>query len=137
MEPLTALGLAGNIVQFVDFACKLFEGARTIYKSASSSSDEYAVLHVIATDLSRLSGEIMVSPEHPEGLRCLAAEAESISQELLGALQKLKLQGQKTKWKSFIIALKEAWNRDKVNEIAGRLSALQSQLNMHIQLMVR
>ena len=137
MEPLSALGLASNLVQLVDFTCKLFGGAVAIYKSSSGSGKENAVLHVIAADLSNLAINIADSPQHSYELRRLTAEGRGISQELLQALQKLRLQGQKSKWKSFIVALKEAWNHDKVNEIANRLSILQSQLNLHIQVIIR
>ncbi|KUJ15133.1 uncharacterized protein LY89DRAFT_685948 [Mollisia scopiformis] len=137
MDPLTALGLAGNIVQFIDFAWKLFEGTKAIYKSASGSSHDNAVLQSIANDLRHLSNGIIISNQHSEELRRLATESKRISLELLDALEKLKLQGRNTKWKSFVLALREAWSRGKINEMSDRLSALQSQMNLHIQIMVR
>jgi len=38
MEPLTAVGLAGNIVQFVDFALKVASGARDLYLSKTKQT---------------------------------------------------------------------------------------------------
>jgi hypothetical protein len=40
-DPFTAIGLAGNIAQFIDFSCKLFSAARKINNSTSGlQSDE-------------------------------------------------------------------------------------------------
>jgi hypothetical protein len=137
LDPLTALGLAGNVIQFVDFACKLFKGTRSIYKSSSGVGKENDVLETIAADLSRLVSGIVICPEHSVELRSLASQAKCISTELLNALENVRVHGQKTKWKCFVAALKEAWNSSRLDEMSGRLFALQSQINMHIQVMIR
>jgi hypothetical protein len=36
MDPITALGLAANVLQFIDFATKLFAVSREIYRSGES-----------------------------------------------------------------------------------------------------
>ena len=43
-EPLTAVDLASNLVQFVGFACKSLGGAVAIYKSSFGASKENAIL---------------------------------------------------------------------------------------------
>jgi hypothetical protein len=40
MDPLSALGLAGSVVQFVNFGCKLVPQTRTIYFASSSVGEE-------------------------------------------------------------------------------------------------
>jgi hypothetical protein len=137
LDPLTALGLAGNVFQFVDFACKLFQGTRSIYKSASGVGKENDVLETITADLSRLVNNIVISSEHSEELRSLTAQAKCICTELLEALEGVRVHGQKTKWKCFVAALKEAWSSSRLDEISGRLFALRSQINMRMQVMMR
>lgn len=39
MDPLSALSLAGNIVQFIEFVCKLVSNTREIYRSSSTTKD--------------------------------------------------------------------------------------------------
>jgi hypothetical protein len=39
MDPLTALGLAANIIQFVDFAAKLISAGSHIHKTGTSQSE--------------------------------------------------------------------------------------------------
>jgi hypothetical protein len=40
MNPLTAAGLAGNIIQFVDFASKVISGSRALYISTTGWKQE-------------------------------------------------------------------------------------------------
>jgi hypothetical protein len=51
LDPLTALSLAGNIVQFVDFSTKLLAKGHELYKSADGTSVGYSELEAIAKDL--------------------------------------------------------------------------------------
>lgn len=136
-DPLTSLGLASRLIQFVDFSCKLFQGTRSIYKSATGSSEENSSLHFIVADVQRLSQGIEASESHPEDLRRLAIEIKRLSEELLGALEELRLKEKKTKWKSFQLAMREVWNKQKLTGMSDRLSRLQAQLNAHIQLQLR
>jgi len=58
MDPLTALGLASNIVQFVDFASKLISQSHEIYRSADGALEDNVVLEYVAKNLSRLGDEL-------------------------------------------------------------------------------
>lgn len=124
LDPLTSLCLASSLAQFVDFSCKLFQGTKSIYKSAIGSSEENACLHLIAADVRRLSSDIEVLESHPEALRVLAIETKRVSDELLGVLEDLRIKEKKTKWRSFLLAVKEIWNKEKIAEISERLSKL-------------
>jgi len=137
MDPLTSIGLASSLVQFVDFSCKLFQGTKSIYKSATGLSEENACLHLIVADVRRLINGIEPSENHPEDLRPLATEIKRLSEELLGALEALRIKEKKTKWKSFLLAMKEVWNKEKIAGMSERLSRLQVQLNTHIQIQIR
>ena len=53
MEPLTALGLAANIFQFIDFASKLFSLGQDIYRAGESRRN--IGLRLILKDLRGLS----------------------------------------------------------------------------------
>jgi len=55
MDPFSAIGLAGNIVQFVDFGCKLFSQTREIYSSATGASRQIDDADTIARVLHDLS----------------------------------------------------------------------------------
>lgn len=51
MDPLTALGLASNIVQFVDFASKLISQSHEIYQSADGALEDNVALEHVAKNL--------------------------------------------------------------------------------------
>lgn len=49
LDPFTALSLAGNIVQFVDFSSKLVNEASEIYRSGSTKANDE--LETVTNDL--------------------------------------------------------------------------------------
>ncbi|KAF2464920.1 uncharacterized protein BDR25DRAFT_241210, partial [Lindgomyces ingoldianus] len=132
MDAFTAIGLAGNIVQFVDFSWKLIAGCRVIYKSSEGASDETLTLGSIANDVVRLSNAIGVS-SYDDQLEPMAKECTAIAKELSDALNKLTAKSQRTMWISFSIALKEVWRKGKIEGICNRLGKVQAQLAVHIQ----
>lgn len=138
MASLEALGLASNIVQFIDFTSKLVMNARTLYKSAHQTSTGGLVLQNIADDLTRLSNSVTVSnrPEE-EGLKQLAQSAKEFANDLLSLLDDMKIKGRKTKWKSFIVAIKEVRNQEAVTSITSSITRLQTQMTLHIQFQIR
>ena len=132
MEAIAAVGLASNIVSFVDFTCKLIAGAKTIYHSTSGLSEDNAVLDVIVTDLRRMSADLIKSPSqtsrNSSGLAALAAECEEIGKELSDALRDLKVKSRNRKWGSFQAALKEVWKDNRIAKLQKRLDALRTQV---------
>lgn len=137
MEPISALGLASNVVQFVEFGISLFISAQKIYQSASALGEDSRVLYCITADLQRFSDEIIISKDANKDLQALAEECKCICGELLQQLKKLSVQGTKTKWRSFKAALREAWSRDKVEKMFKRLGEIRDQLNIHVQHLIR
>ncbi|KAF2121014.1 hypothetical protein BDV96DRAFT_566116 [Lophiotrema nucula] len=133
VEPFTALGAAGNIIQFVDFSCKLIRNACSIAKSATGASEATVQLTGIAKDVERLSGAIHDSEPYPEHLKHLAAQCKSIAGELLEALARLRREGSHSTWKSFRVALKEIWKQKEIDHFVQRLTMLQNQLVLNMQ----
>jgi len=137
IDPLSALGVASNIIQFIDFAVKLLTGTERIYKSACGSSENTRVLHAITEDLRQLGNTIKVSEGGDPKLEQLAGECTTACHELLQVLQTLRLQGKRTHWKSFKVAMKEAWNRGRVETMYKRLAEIRAQLNTHVQHLIK
>jgi hypothetical protein len=59
------------------------------------------------------------------------------SADLLGALAKLKVQGNKTKWKTMRKAIRSVWSKEKVHDLEHRLSSFRDELNLHITVKIR
>lgn len=133
MEALAALGVASNIVSFVDFSWKLVAGAHQIYKSASETSNDSYSLETLATSIIRLDDGMAVVNTVPENLRKLSNECRAVAKDLLVAIEKLRIKGKCKRWESFVAALKEVWSQRRINGIVGRLQRLQSQLLVQMQ----
>jgi hypothetical protein len=137
VDPFTALGLAGNIVQFVDFLCKLLSESRSLYESSTGASDDNIVLEKIANDLSLLTSELTTSsspavlPASSELLET-ATLCKQVAAELSQALDELKVKGPHKKWKSFVQALRSVMKKEQIQALARRLDTVQRQLNTRL-----
>lgn len=55
MEPLSAIALAGNVLQFIEFTSKLLSTSAEVYKSTTGTSNSNPTLEGICKQLSDLS----------------------------------------------------------------------------------
>ncbi len=58
MDPLSALGIAASVVQFVQFAMAIFNGSRKIHASASGAPEDSESLENIHETLSAFSSSL-------------------------------------------------------------------------------
>ena len=136
LESIAALNFATNIVQFIDIGMRLFSKSRKLYKSYDGVLSECAGLETIATSIEQLSEHLTASPppEHQlslanNGLILLAQSCNTAAEELLSALEKLKLQGSnRRKWHSFRVVLTAVWKAEAIDDMAQRLEILSKQL---------
>ena len=136
LESIAALNFAGNIVQFIDTGVRLFSQSRKLYKSSNGVLLESAELEIIATSIKKLSESLTAGLplEHQlslenNGLISLARSCDTIAEELLSALEKLKIRGsERRKWQSFRVALSAVWKSEDIEDMAKRLELLSKQL---------
>lgn len=69
LDPFTALGLAGNLVQFVDFLYKLLSESKSLYASSIGASAENIILETVAKDLNLLTDKLGIPPSDGSVLR--------------------------------------------------------------------
>lgn len=144
LDPFSAIGLASNIVQFVDFSCKLLSESKEIYKSVAGSSagnlelkEVYGNLHDISTKLAASTSPLLALRKRPskevEALRKLASSCKDVADELLSIIQELKTDtGNHGKWQSFRQALLDGWNKQKVDALQKRLNGFNRQLTLQL-----
>lgn len=117
MDPFTALGLAANICQFVDYGYKLASGAFELYNSMDGTLSANKILEIIAKDLANLCTELEQASldsykgstsESEAALLPLARACKDMGQELLSVLDDLKLKGRHKK-------LESAWVTSEVD----------------------
>jgi hypothetical protein len=56
-----------------------------------------------------------------------------VADEILNALEKLKVHGRKSRWMSLKAALSDVWSRDEIENLEQRLSKLQAQVSAQVQ----
>ena len=112
LDPVTALSLASNVIQFVDFGSKLLSKTRELHKSTTGALSEDIELEIITDDLKVLSSQLQFPQssqvyghdldESENSLVALSVKCTAISEELLGALNQLKVgDGLNNRWRSF------------------------------------
>ena len=151
MDPISALGIAGNIVQFVDFGIRVVSKSCHIYRSADGRLSEDLDLEVVTSDLlvlqSRLQMPLQCSTanagtesqiiDDAQALQALCEACAKLSVNLLEKLNMAKAQGRYRKWKSLRQALKSVWSKEDVNNMRRNLEEFQNQLSLRILVSLR
>ena len=137
MEPLTAIGLAGNIVQFLDLGGKLVSGAIELYNATDGATSSNRVLDQISTDfqclcraLEQRIGKVngCLRTESEAALLPLAKSCRALGEELTRRLEDLKVKGRHKRWKSARKAVEAAWKAKDIQQYEHQLSLYRSQI---------
>jgi hypothetical protein len=135
---MDALAIAATVVQFIDFTSGLVAQGVEIYQSSSGRLLEHEELERITSSLSETTAKIQecfASQRRRRELTHIEKQQEKIgldcqqvADELLQILDQLKLQKEKTKWRSFRQALLAMWKEKKVNALEDRLERFRRQM---------
>ncbi|KAK2765469.1 hypothetical protein FQN54_008323 [Arachnomyces sp. PD_36] len=136
LEPFSALAVAGNILQFVEFGSKILSRGYTIYRSASGTTKETEELIKITTHLQHLCDQLSEPPtrglpsKEDAELRKLTKDCKAAGGELLDGLQRLTLKKgeSKGKWGSFRVALATVWKERDIESMREKLESYKSLL---------
>jgi len=160
MEALAGLGLAGNVVQFVQFATTLISAGVEISDSLQGATRQIVELEKIYTRLSVFTSELRkpksdacsdtylqrlaaslssVSQEsdlelqtHIQSLEDLADDCKLVCGQLLDVLRALRVDGSSRRpFKSFMAALKTAWSSKRIQALEDTLRRFQSVISLH------
>jgi hypothetical protein len=148
MDPLTALGLASNIIQVVDFSTKLVSKGYNIYKSADGSLAENVDAEAITRNLTMLTTKLRHSfkigqegngnlSDDDQSLTRLCEKCTQIADELLHKLDQAKVTGRHRKWKSARQALKSVTSKSDLEQFAITLQLYRSEITLHITISLR
>lgn len=139
LEAIAALSLASNIVQFVEFGCRLFSESKDLYKSSSGSLREDDVLEEVANSLTRITNDLTSSSLKHHGpsssmsdFVSLAKSCQEIANEILDALSQLNTGRIQGKRQCLRKTFERVWKHDKINDMVRRLELLSSQVTLHL-----
>jgi hypothetical protein len=144
---MTALSVAGAVVQFVDFASKIVSKGWRLYRSPDGALLEHRVFELTTRDLISLvkrlrnslpkesSKSLNQGDRGDQGDQALAALCErctSAGDTVLAGLKALKIKGKNSPWKSFRQALKIVWDTEELNAVADTLVSIRREVETHI-----
>ncbi|KAJ8133152.1 hypothetical protein O1611_g474 [Lasiodiplodia mahajangana] len=149
MDPLTAIGLAGNVIQFVQFTSDLTRTAVEICKSPTGCAADILTLDSLYQQLNnfndrlasghsstmsaQLGGRSCASALDIPSFRELSLLCKSDCEKLLSVVGTLKGKGGPGKrWQSFRTALRMVWRKEEIEELEKRLNRTQTTMTLHI-----
>jgi hypothetical protein len=152
LDPFSAISLAGNIVQFVDFTTKLVDKGHEIYRSGDGALIENLELEAITRNLTGLLSQLSKpfrdaptsSSSSKDGveskdlaLKKLSESCVSVAKDLLHTLEGIKVNGSHRKWHSVRQALKTSWSKEKIEDLVRRISRYRDELSFHLMIVLR
>ncbi|KAK7710806.1 hypothetical protein SLS64_005711 [Diaporthe eres] len=143
MDPFSAIGLAGNIVGFLDFGFKLLSKAREIQASGSGTAAANENLASLTQHFQRVTASLRgqkvsgALTGDDVAIQELAAECDSVAIELMELVDSLRARTSKSKRESLRAAFREWRKGDQKDELQPRLDRCRSQLNLQLTSLMR
>ncbi|KAM0435131.1 hypothetical protein ACHAPT_003221 [Fusarium lateritium] len=131
MEPLAAVALAGNVLQFIEFVGRLLKDASKIYVSASGLTPEDLHIQDICGKLGSFSVQLQSMPSSPNAhsdkhLRDCAAACKKDCDDLFNIMMAVAAKGNsRTYWKSFSAALSQRLKAGEIQGLRNRIEKSQ------------
>jgi hypothetical protein len=141
MDPFTAIGLASNVLQFIDFSYKVISGVNKIRSSATGMTPENERLSVLVEDLNVVTQNLVrgapAKTENERQLSALAANCHELSGELYQILRRLRVGNKNSKWEGLMVKWHSVRKEKDIDVIERRLHGYQSQILIRLQVMFR
>jgi hypothetical protein len=140
MDPLTALSLVGNIIQFVDFGSRLLSTTKALYKSPLGSLAVHNELELVTTDLSILVTKLKQNweGEPSSSVRKICDEAADVATEIITRLGRMKVkEGKYRELRSTQAAIRQAWSGKELKVLEERLGRLREAIGTRVLFSLR
>ena len=140
-EALVAVGLASNIIQFIDFGSRFVSSAWRIYQTGESKGElPHETINDLRTLLAQLRSsqtEAGQSNEDEAGLQKLVGSCQRLADELLSSLQKVNLPAKARKRDALKTAFKTMFKEDEIKSLQAKLDEFRQQLMLHLLSLIR
>lgn len=141
LDPFSAVSLAGNVVQFIQFGCHLVATTHEIHRSSAGTLKENLDAEIVTNrllntieELENGRAQILYDPKTSTESRLveIAEACELLAKEILSRLEKLKSKEPRKIGSSVLKALKTTWSKDELRALTKRLKAYISELDTTI-----
>jgi hypothetical protein len=137
LDPMTALGLASNVVQLITFTADLVDKGLQLSTSINGRLLDHEALDTITTSLQELTNNLTLpdskwtdskrkSSRTEKELRRLCADCSEVSNLLLDALKTLKMQEKRG-----------VWSEGKIDLLSTRLEKYRRQIDTTLLVSLR
>ncbi|KAK8011123.1 hypothetical protein PG990_010088 [Apiospora arundinis] len=133
MDGFTALGIAANICQFVEYSFKILNKVKAVQKAG-------AVDHDLERDtryLKEVAGKVAHQTSGHGGLDELANDCTSLSEQLLGELSKIQPKDSRSKWQSFKAVVRSERKKHDMSDLEAKLERCRSQFTLQLTDLMR
>lgn len=135
MDPISAIGVAGNVIQFLDLGVKAVSKAREIHDSSNGALVEHTEIGVLTEDIATVAAKLAASAGAATGndsLDSICEQCAIVAKELSDALKEMKADGKKSRIKSARKALKAMWGKKRVEDMKWRLEGYRDEIQFHV-----
>lgn len=139
MDPFSALGLAGNIITFIDFSSKLVSAASKVHQSVSGLPEDLEDAAAVTKSLQALLDRLPATIPPPSAsasdraLAELTINCRKTCVELQKLVQIVKGKGSSSRADSFRVAWRGSRQKGKLRDLEKRLDSYRSFIMDHIQ----
>ncbi len=146
MDPLSAIGLASNIISFIDYGAKVVSGAIDIYGSSSGLTRDARSTETVVSEMRSFSSKLKAPDDaalsgDEKALCRLAVECEDLSSQIIALVEKVRPQsragGRVSKRASLLAGLKSKWYESDKRRLEERLSHCRAQLGLQLNYLTR
>lgn len=151
MEAFAAVGLASNVLQFIETVFKIIRSTREIHDSACGGTEHHIALEIVFDDLRAVSRRLKTYSERSSrsstnagphlapvarnpGVEGLAVRCEKIADALVDTLIDFRVQNGMGSFRRCCgKALKAVWKKSYIEELSTRATMIRQELSFHLQ----
>ncbi|KAI1359446.1 hypothetical protein F5Y08DRAFT_319691 [Xylaria arbuscula] len=143
MDPITAVALAGNVLQFVQFVVNLLDGARKLHASTTGTSSVNNHFQDICSTLISYNAQLQKPlvpstgqsgklSKHGEPLAACTAACARDCEDLLRIMNELRAIASRSSryWSSFRAALAEIRKQKEIEDLRSRIADRHRQMTL-------
>ncbi|KAJ0415404.1 hypothetical protein BJY00DRAFT_265446 [Aspergillus carlsbadensis] len=139
MEALAAVGLAGNIIEFIRFSYTIISGINKVCTSASGMTPENESLSILVDDFTAVAQtlitDVPAKTENERQLCALASSCYAFSEEIQGILRRLTVGNNGSKWDGLKVKWRSMRKEREIEAIERRLNGYQTQILIRLHVM--
>lgn len=141
LDPLTAVSLAGTVVQFVDFTAKIVSKAREFSGAASGHAQGVSSPQILAADLMSLSEKLKGGlqatsneglSDDDQALKEVCNGCIQLSEKMLQRLKSLNVREGDGKFRVMLQASRSVWSQRELDDLANDLARFRGQLQLRV-----